>query len=159
MMFEREMGDVADEFGIPVTLIRSICRKESFFNTWITRYEPDWKYYQNDILIIQNSRKSSTTVDTEKIHQATSFGLMQVMGSVARELGFDGQLTQLCHPEIGLHYGCKKLKSFMDKYGSLTDAVASYNAGNPFKSGTDYKNQQYVDDVMKYYYRYENGES
>jgi soluble lytic murein transglycosylase-like protein len=54
---------------------------------------------------------------------------MQVMGSVARELGYTQELPKLCQLETGLIYGCKKLAECLKKHPALPDALAAYNAG------------------------------
>ena len=54
-------------------------------------------------------RFGSTSYRTERKDRATSWGLCQVMGQVARELGCKVrsllELDQLCAPEVGLEYG------------------------------------------------------
>lgn len=79
------------------------------------------------------------TEKTERIHQATSWGLMQVMGAVARELGFDGPMPQLCDPHYGIKYGAKKLSQLLTKHGPAPLALSAYNAGSPnSKAGAKY---------------------
>ena len=56
---------------------------------------------------------------------------MQVMGTVARELGFEGPMPQLCEPNIGIYYGCKKLFDLNRRHLTIMDALAAYNAGSP----------------------------
>lgn len=73
---------------------------------------------------------------------------MQVIGFLARDLGFQDHLTMLCDPEIGIFYGCKNLQRLSQKYADEADVVAAYNAGSPSKTaGGMYKNQSYVDSV------------
>lgn len=71
------------------------------------------------------------------------------MGSVAREIGFDGHLTQLCDPEVGVHFGVKKIMEIQKRYQSLDDIIAAYNAGTAIKHGDQYMNQGYVDGVLR----------
>jgi soluble lytic murein transglycosylase-like protein len=59
---------------------------------------------------------------------------MQVMGQVAREVGFDPLfLSTLCDPEQGLAVGCKVLcKKFDAMGGDTTRALLAWNGGgNP----------------------------
>ncbi len=73
---------------------------------------------------------------------------MQVMGSVARELGYLGPLQKLCVEQWGILYGCLQLKRLMHRYTELDDVIASYNAGSPIRVASGrYKNQSYVDAV------------
>lgn len=108
--------------------------------TSIWRYHLDCKEWAD--------RVGSSTI-SEYIGQATSWGLMQVMGTVAREYHFSGWLTELCKPSVGLEYGCTHLKAKIDRYGSVEAGIAAYNAGNVRKNpdGT-YVNQKYVSRVI-----------
>jgi soluble lytic murein transglycosylase-like protein len=66
--------------------------------------------------------------------RSMSWGLMQLMGEVAREMGFTGTyLSQLCDPPIGLLWGCKKLAQCLDaKGGDPEKALLMWNGGgNP----------------------------
>jgi soluble lytic murein transglycosylase-like protein len=89
------------------------------------------------------------TIQTEAMLQGTSWGLMQVMGTVARELGHSAMLTQLADPEIGVNLGTLKLRRLLDYYGLREDAISAYNQGGTKKSVTGaYLNQGYVDSVL-----------
>lgn len=139
----------AATFLVPQELIKAIALKESGWITWRTRFEPRWSYFYKPELFASTL---GITVETEKINQATSFGLMQIMCGSARELGFDGHATQLCDPEIGLFYGTKKLNELMKKYSHMTDVIAAYNQGDNRRLGEPgfpYANQAYVDSVLK----------
>jgi hypothetical protein len=69
--------------------------------------------------------------DQEWWGQRASWGLMQVMGAVAREHGFRGPyLTALCQVETGLHYGCLHLARLLrGAKGDVGLALARYNGG------------------------------
>ena len=137
------------KYGIPSQLVKAICKVESDFNTFAIRYEDHYKW-----LYKAESYRGHT--ETEKKAQKTSWGMMQVMGSVARELGFDGRfLSELCQPDIGLEYGCKQLKRQYNRYGNWQDAISAYNQGNNRKlDNGDYANQIYVDKVNKHWSKY-----
>lgn len=92
------------------------------------------------------------SVETERVAQLHSWGLMQVMGYVARELGHRGYLVELTDAELGLKYGCLQLKRLYRKYGSDEDVISAYNQGGPYKDVVGmYKNQRkYVDVVCGY---------
>ena len=88
---------------------------------------------------------------TERQDQMTSWGLMQVMGAVARELGHTGPLSDLLDPPTGLFYGCLHLRRFRAKYDIWPDVIAAYNAGSPRRVAGQigpYVNQSYVDKVL-----------
>jgi len=84
-------------------LICGIIEQESNWNTWAMRYEP--LFYQKYIApLIQRGEPIN---QTEAHARATSWGLMQVMGEVARENGFGWtHLSELCDPLVGLEEGC-----------------------------------------------------
>jgi soluble lytic murein transglycosylase-like protein len=122
----------ADKYGIDQTLVCAVCEQESGWDPWATRFEPAFylKY-----------TKPMSLSDTEEYTRAISFGLMQIMGEVARELGFTGRyLAELCEPVTGLDYGCKKLtRCLAQAGGDVTKALLKYNGGG---------NQGYPGEVM-----------
>lgn len=133
----------AIEFGLSWELVHAICVVESSMDPYSFRHEPQYKYlYHRD--------PSSSLSPTERIGQMCSWGLMQVMGAVAREHGFTGHFPRLCDPQVGLRYGCLHLSKFQAKYSNVLDVIASYNAGSPRRAdGEGYVNQKYVDKVLR----------
>ncbi len=131
-------------------------RTKILFWSKATDVDPDligergWRYL---LKVDEFANSNGVTYDTESTLQRFSWGLMQVMGSVAREYGMLGPLIKLTIPDVGLLYGCKHFKNFVKRYGNIPDAVSSYNQGSPIKSVKGYKNQEYVDKVMKAYQR------
>lgn len=69
--------------------------------------------------------------DQEWWAQRASFGLMQIMGAVAREGGFMGPfLLELCDPAINLEIGCAHLASLLTWSAlNVPQALGAYNAG------------------------------
>lgn len=69
--------------------------------------------------------------DQEWTCQRASWGLMQVMGAVARERGFRRPyLTELCNAQINLAYGTKHLAAMVRwAEGEIDAALGAYNAG------------------------------
>jgi len=118
---------IAHDADLDAPLVLSVCEHESSFDPWAVRYEPG--FYSAYI------EKMVGLTQTEKTMRATSFGLMQIMGQVAREKGFDDKyLTGLCDPEKGLIYGCKKLKSCLElEKGSVSAALLRFNGGGDAK--------------------------
>ncbi len=129
--------------GVHPEILACFVAIESGFHPSVVRYEPNWKYSLTPDLF---SRKLGISARTEFELQKFSWGLLQIMGTVAREVGFDGHLTELCYPDVGLQIGGLKVLQVLQKFGASTDAVASYNGGSPFKSPDGlYLNQEYVD--------------
>ena len=135
---------IARDFDLPWELIEALATTESALNPWALRYEPQYKY-----LYLLDDR--SQLSPTERVGQMCSWGLMQVMGAVAREHGFRGYFPQLCDPIVGLRYGCLHVTKFRAKYGQWSDVIAAYNAGSPRREPNNpgaYVNQFYVNKVL-----------
>lgn len=145
----RMITEVSDTYRVEPELVMAFVSVESSGQTCATRYEPHYRYLFDQLSF---SRRNRISLDTEIIHQKTSWGLMQVMGGVARERGFTGPLVKLCEPKIGLQYGIAHLVNFIDRYGDLDEAISSYNQGGPYrKADNSFKNQVYVDKILGRY--------
>lgn len=131
-------------FDISEELIKSIILQESSLKVWVTRYEPNFfiKYIQN--------RKTSDlkghfprfiSKDTEFNQRSTSFGLMQIMGQVAREMGYSkDSLIELVKPELNIYFGCKFFRRLLDiKNNDIRKALLNWNGGG---------NKYYPDEVL-----------
>ena len=143
----------SSHYGIPRDLLAAIVQVESGGNPWAMRYESGYRWLW-DVL-----RKApyqpgddfpsprGVSSDSERIGQKTSWGLMQIMGAVARERGFDGPfLSKLCDPAINMKFGCMHLVGYYRRHGSWEAAAASYNAGSPRRNKEgQWINQIYID--------------
>jgi len=145
----------AERFGVPVDLIRAVIRVESGGDRWAMRYEPRFQWlwdiergasFDGDDPDAMPSIQPASS-PTEYHAQRTSFGLMQVMGATARQLGFDRPfLTALCELDTGIEYGCRYLARLYDEYGDWEKAAAAYNAGSPRRMDSgEWENQGYID--------------
>jgi soluble lytic murein transglycosylase-like protein len=69
--------------------------------------------------------------DQEWWAQQMSWGLMQIMGALARELGFRGPyLSELCRVDVNLRLGCLYVGNLLGwSNGDERKAVGAYNAG------------------------------
>lgn len=151
--------DMADSFNLDPILIAAMIMKESSGIPWAVRYEPGWGYFLPPEETAAIAKTIGSTKQTELVFQATSWGLMQVMGTVAREHGFQGWLTELTDPEIAIYYGAKHLRKQYDHRLVYTDeeALAAYNGGIGAikkKIDTGYYPEQvqiYVETVMRYH--------
>jgi len=140
--------DVADAENVPANILGAIVQTESSGDRFAVRFEPHYKYL---FKTKENAQDNRITEATETVMQMTSFGLTQVMGAVARELGLKGPIFQLLEPQVNITYCAKLLKRLAKKYTQKDDLIAAYNAGSAIK-GMDgrYKNQAYVDKVNGY---------
>lgn len=112
-----------------------------------SRFEPAFKWF---LFPETFAPQCGVTVDTERVHQATSWGPMHIMGAVARELGFRGALPELFSPEVGVLWACRKLQKLGAKYESDAAVIAAYNAGTPrLRLDGKFENQDYVDRVLE----------
>lgn len=125
-------------------MIGAIIMQESAGNAMAYRYEPKSPYLFNQR---DYAKKLRISEDTETNFQKVSWGLMQVMGVKARELGYNGHLPDMLKPSVGIEWGAKALLSFSNKYPNQEDVIASYNAGSPRRKDGQYVNQAYVDGV------------
>jgi preprotein translocase subunit SecG len=136
----------ATRAGLDPFLVAAIVGHESAWEPWTVRFEPGWKYFY---FVSEHADKIGISKVTEQHLQMFSWGLGQIMGSVARENGFEDHLTKLTIPDVNLFYMCKILKNLYSKYGNETDVIAAYNMGSPRKTkGGLYENQKnYVDPI------------
>lgn len=144
-----ELAVKRENSDLDPNLLHAISIVESNKNPNIVRYEPKWKYWFN---VSQYARQLGITHETEKILQAMSWGLMQIMGTVAREHGFDDHMTVLTEPFVNLKYSIKVIESLFTKWLDLDSVISSYNQGSPrLNESGSYTNQDYVDRVLYQY--------
>jgi len=137
------------EYGLDKNWVAAIAMKESKGVEFSSRYEPS---YTDLWFYRQNAERLEISQATERTHQKTSWGIMQVMGSTARELQFKGMLPALGGNALSLKYGCKYLKMQLVRYGTYRLAVAAYNRGSIIKTkGGLLVNEKYIDDVSRNY--------
>jgi soluble lytic murein transglycosylase-like protein len=120
---------VAGNFKLDPALVCSVIEQESNWNPWAMRYEPLFfaKYVAN---LFTNNKITAT----EAYARGMSWGLCQVMGQTAREVGFEMTfLSALCDPEAGISIGCAVLARKMDaNKGDLVKGLLAWNGGgNP----------------------------
>ena len=112
---------VAPAFNLPSDLVCAVCEQESGWNPNATRYEQGFRERYIDRMGLP---------EIEAIQRSTSYGLMQLMGQVAIEMGFKGDLYQLLDPEVGLAWGCRYLeKKMVHAEGNTEAALLSWNGG------------------------------
>jgi soluble lytic murein transglycosylase-like protein len=107
-------------------LICAVVEQESGWNPWAMRYEP--AFFTKYVAPLYTNNKITAS---EAWARGFSWGLMQVMGQVARESGFDATfLSALCDPENALAVGCKVLRKKLDgARGDTTQALLAWNGG------------------------------
>ena len=89
---------IALQHFLDPALVCAVVEQESAWDAHAIRYEPAFRTRYVALLGLP---------PTEEIARSISWGLMQVMGQVAREHGFTGQfLSALCEPAAGIAIGC-----------------------------------------------------
>lgn len=112
----------AATLGLDPALACAIAEQESGGNPWAVRYEP--AFYQR----YEDAQKLTPT---EKTTRAISWGLFQLMGENARELGYKGDLAALCDPETGVAWGLLLFtKKLALAKNDVTKALLFWNGGS-----------------------------
>lgn len=140
----------AKQLALPPTLIAAHCEVESEWQVFAIRFEPAFltRYVSPRPRVFARS----VSIETERMQRATSWGVMQVMGQTARELGAQQPfLSELSRAEVGIRFGCLYLARCRDahfKQFGWDGVIAAYNAGTPRRvTGGQFANQGYVDKV------------
>lgn len=126
--------------------------QESSWDPYATREEPG--FYKRYVVPNLTTRRAKR----EQWQLATSYGVLQVMGQTAREMGFEGKfIPQLVDPSLGFFYGVKYLMHQKGRGdGSWSQALAAYNGGiggTPNNRTAPYRNQFYVDEIIERIHR------
>ena len=126
----------ADAEGLDGAVVCAVVEQESGWNPWAIRYEP--LFFAKYVAPLYTNNKVGAT---EAYARGISWGLMQVMGQTAREMGVNSlHLATLCDPPVGLTVGCKILKKKLDANGGdLHKALLAWNGGG---------NPDYADEVL-----------
>jgi len=138
--------DTATRYNLSANVVYGVCVSESSMNQYAARYEDGYKWLYKP----ESVKPAGCSLATEIEFQKTSLGIMQVMGSVYRELGYSGWLAAVFGDvATQLDYGCRHLANKIKKYGFL-EGVLSYNSGSPRKDANgNYVNLAYLTRVMR----------
>lgn len=161
--------EVAGRHDLPPELVQAVVQVESAGQACAWNPEPHYRYLV-DCRTGKPFRKLTREEQRSKIPpedfpclggdrdqewwaQQASWGLMQVMGAVARERGFVGPyLPELCNPEVGLEYGCRHLAMFTRRFYSRfgwAAVCAAYNGGSGAVRGkVEFLNPEYPAKVL-----------
>lgn len=157
------VSTAATRHGLDACILAALVVKESSGDPLAIRHEPRFPYLWNVMewepfrRITEEERVRAkppddfsapvgVSVATEWASQRTSWGLCQVMGSVARQHGFRGRfLSALCEPTLGAEYGARHLALLMARYDAMS-ALSAYNAGKP----TDANEESYVRPILRW---------
>ena len=112
----------AARHALDPALVCAVVEQESAWDAHAIRYEPGFRTRYVAPLGLP---------PTEEVARSISWGLMQVMGQVAREHGFSGKfLSALCDPAAGLDSGCAVLATKLSAAGgNLARSLELWNGG------------------------------
>lgn len=139
--------NTARAYGIDPDLLIAIITgvEDCRLDPWVVRYEPRWTFYNNPT---GWAGLNGVSVQTEMICQSMSWGPAQIMGATARDMGWQGPITQLTDPAISLRFSVLRLKHLSQIYENEDKVISAYNNGNGAKLPTgEFTNQDYVDKV------------
>jgi soluble lytic murein transglycosylase-like protein len=139
--------------GLPAAIVASMVEQESAGNPEAWNPEPPYPYLwdvkrnRKFVLLPGEALAKSPPErfptlqgdrDQEWWAQQASWGLLQIMGATARELGCRAEyLTHLvADPTAGLEYGCLYLARLLKRCGTIDGAISAYNAGSPQPPGS-----------------------
>ncbi len=116
-------------------IVCAIIQTESAFDPWAVRFEPNFMYFTKTT---EYAKLAKVSEATERMCQRTSWGLGQLMGATARNLGVTGPLTALLDPVANVFWTCALVKKLLRKYPLRNEAISAYNAGIPIRTNADY---------------------
>jgi soluble lytic murein transglycosylase-like protein len=139
--YRREIAEAAAAHAFDPRVVEAVVAVESSGRTHAYRFEPQFfdKYLAG--------KPEWRGAVPERV--SASYGLMQVMFVVAKELGFSGDPELLFVPRVGLDWGCRKLATLMAwAEGDPVRALCAYNGGRGGNTTPPYRNQAYADRVL-----------
>ena len=136
------LRDAAAAHHLEPAVVVALVDRESSFDPWAHRWEPGYRYLWHPVhRSAARAEKGMPPIGwpswidelaisgaTEFNDQRTSWGLMQVMGSTARMLGYTEHLPRLCVAAVGVEVGCMYLAQLVERHG-LEGGLEAYNDG------------------------------
>jgi soluble lytic murein transglycosylase-like protein len=134
--YPHEIALAALAHSLDPKLVTAVVLQESSGNTDAFRYEPAFfeRYLAHKPEYAGKPRR----------RVSSSYGLMQIMYSTARQHGYTGDPETLFLPACGLEYGCRHLRLLLNTHGDVEAALSAYNAGSPDSP----KGRQYAAKVL-----------
>lgn len=125
---------IARAYSLDPFLVAAVVVQESEGNTFAIRPEMGfWARYLPGIMKLFQRTPSKRDDQWAAFPQlaSASYGLMQVLYVTAIELGAVLMYpTELCNPDVGLEYGCRKLADCLHRAnGDVGVALRLYNGG------------------------------
>ena len=123
-MFDDIISKYANQFRVPEVWIRAVIQTESSFDPQAYRAEP-------------------------RINDA-SYGLMQLLSSTARGLGYTGTTDGLYDVDTNIRLGTQLLSDLIRRYGDdFRRVYSAYNSGSPDRWETSTQVQSNVERALR----------
>ena len=147
--FEREFSYALNKYYVDPALLAALVIQESGGNPDAYRHEPE---YQAKYVTGKARWNSARALGWTDELLATSWGLTQVLGTTAWEMGFKYPPEKILDPASNLALGAKYLRMKLDQYkGNVTEALLAYNGGDgavhAYRAGRPY-NLSYALNVL-----------
>ncbi len=144
-MLRDDIGTICARFNVDPILTQAIITVESAWNPYAIRYEANWRHLLKEK---EFAAAHGITLLTETMLQKCSFGLMQIIGARALELGLKSPLPTLFDAKINIEYGCRVIADIKRRYSNRDEIIAAYNAGTAKRAADgSFLNQAYVSKV------------
>lgn len=138
----------------PYMIPEPITSGEARVLSYLTEIEANADRFNLDPALIAAIISKESSGDYSARGAIGEYGLMQIRLTTAQMLGYTGSPDLLLNPTVNVRYGAEYLdwqkKRYMGEYDPISWAVAAYNAGTPEVGYGRFRNQEYVDDVIRY---------
>ncbi len=135
---------------IPITITSGEARVLSY----LTEIEANAELFNLDQALIAAIISKESSGDYSARGAVGEYGLMQIRLTTAQMLGYTGSPDLLLNPSVNVKYGSQYLDwqkaRYIGKDDPISWAVAGYNSGTPEVKYGRFRNQEYVDSVIKY---------
>lgn len=148
--FNDLVNAAAKKYNVDPAIIKGVIAQESNFIKTAYRFEP--------YLSPKTGKPRSFLAPSADFPNGggASLGLMQVLVSTARAMGFKGPMEGLYDPATAIDYGTRFLSNLIYQYTKqgkpLDNALSAYNGGSSGDVAAfgPFSNQAYVDNVNNY---------
>lgn len=140
------VNQYSSQYGVPQALIFAIMQQES------GDPQGGMEVFDTNATLMKNPTE---------IKAGGSQGLMQILLSSAKNLGYTGDATGLYDPSTGIKYGVLYIKQVIHDgkgidYTDVGDIAAQYNSNKNYIDAPSSTQSTYVPHVLKYYAYYVN---
>lgn len=151
---DQEVADILRDN--PQMIPEVITSTEARVLSYLTEIEANANRFKIDSALIAAIISKESSGHYSARGAVGEYGLMQIRLTTAQMFGFRDDADLLLNPSVNIGYGTQYLhwqkERFMDRSDPVSWAVSGYNAGTPQIEGGSFRNQDYVDSVIKYRY-------